>query len=289
MTKVLITGASGFLGRALVKELVKNGFECIGLSRSGSQGSNYKCLSADISDYDQLRRIVGEVDIVVHLAAKIYYGNEPNECEEMIRTNILGTYNLIRLVNEKKIKKFIYASSMSIYKLDGTVNEETTPFPDSLYGWTKFAPEGFLPCLHKGCQAFILRFSGLYGPGRKSGIIYKIVKSYVDRKQFDLGCDGMDRWNPLYVDDAIKAIMFFLKDTQSPGIYNVGLDSKISVQDIDTELKKMTGDEQVVFAEKESKLNFFMEGNKIKKLGFSFEPIGHSLLKFYRELGGEVK
>jgi nucleoside-diphosphate-sugar epimerase len=294
MKTILVSGASGFLGKALIKRLLESGFKVIGMSRSYCRlkHKNFRFVKVDISDYSQLLSAVkniNKIDCFIHLAAKIYYGDDPDSREEMIATNIVGSYNATRLVNEKKIKLFVYASTMSVYMAEGVATELTTPNPDSLYGWTKLVPEFFVKEIGNWCSVYILRFSGIYGPGRDAGIIYKIVNTYANNKVFDLGSDGMGKWNPLYIDDAVSSVMFFMnKNTKkTPGIYNIGLDAQISVVDIDRSLNKITGKSLVKFSNKKSNLNFFMNVDKIKRLGFKFENIEVSLSKFYHALRGE--
>lgn len=293
MKTILVSGASGFLGKAVIGKLLASGFNVVGISRSNCsmQHKNFRLVKTDISDYNQLQSAVNGIDRVdcfIHLAAKIYYGDDPDSCEEMITTNIIGSYNATRLVNEKKIKLFIYASTMSVYSGQGVVTELTAPNPDSLYGWTKLVPEFFVKRLGKWCNPYILRFSGIYGPGRDDGLIYRIVNAYAKNKVFDLGSDGMDKWNPLYVDDAVNSIIFFITPgiKKSPGIYNVGLDAQVSIIGINQLLNKITGKDLVKFSDKKSTLDFFMNVDKIKGIGFEFEDIEVSLSKFYRGLGG---
>tara|TARA_Y100000310_G_C20633150_1_gene789701 strand:- start:706 stop:1596 length:891 start_codon:yes stop_codon:yes gene_type:complete len=294
MKNILVSGASGFLGKALISRLLESGFNVIGISRSdcGLQNKNLRFIKADISDYKKLHlavKSIKKIDCFVHLAASIYYGDDAKDNEEMVATNVLGTYNAIRLAKEKRIKSFIYASSMSAYKVGGIATETTAPNPESLYGATKLAPEFFSGQISNQCKTYILRFSGLYGPKRDSGIIYKIANAYANNKIFDLGQDGQDKWNPLYIDDAVNSIIFFIKsNNKNPsGIYNVGLDSKVSIRDINNILVKITGKKLVKFSDKKSSLDFFMRVDKIKKSGFRFENIEKSINKFYQYLRGE--
>lgn len=293
MKTILVSGVSGFLGKAVIEKLLASGFNVVGISRSNCsmQHKNFRLVKADISDYNQLQSAVDGIDRIdcfIHLAAKIYYGDDPDSCEEMITANIIGSYNATRLVNEKKIKLFIYASTMSVYSGHGVVTELTAPNPDSLYGLTKLVPEFFVKRLGKWCNSYILRFSGIYGPGRDDGLIYRIVNTYAKNKAFDLGSDGMDKWNPLYIDDAVNSIIFFITPgiKKSLGIYNVGLDAQVSIIGINQLLNKITGKDLVKFSDKKSTLDFFMSVDKIKKIGFEFEDIEVSLSKFYRGLGG---
>ena len=292
MKTILVAGASGFLGTALIKGLLDSNFNVIGISRSDCtiNHSNFRLINLDICDYAKLQASLKDesnISCIVHLAAKIYYGENPDINEEMIKTNILGSYNIARLVKEKNIKSLIYASSMSVYDSHEKATEKTAPNPDSLYGLTKLTPEFFEKEI-KDCNVYILRFSGIFGPGRNAGIIYKVINAYVNNKIFDLGSDGLDSWNPVYIDDAVKSIIFFLENDGTPrGVYNVGLDRQITVKEIGDILRKKSNKNLLKFSDKKSTLDFFMSVDKIKKLGFKFEDIEKSINKFYKYLKGD--
>lgn len=146
MEKVLVTGGAGYVGCVLVPKLILDGYDVrvIDLMLFGSQGLNEvknKCeiISGDIRDIALLEEVLNGIDYIIHLAA---ISNDP--CSELNheltnQVNFEATKNLIRLAKEKGVKRFIYASSSSVYgiKENPNVTEDLPLNPLTIYSKTK--------------------------------------------------------------------------------------------------------------------------------------------------------
>ncbi|MEM3373807.1 MAG: SDR family NAD(P)-dependent oxidoreductase [Candidatus Woesearchaeota archaeon] len=127
MAKILVTGGAGFIGSFLVDELIKQGDEVVIYDNLEPQVHNNKIpdylnpeaefIKGDVRNYEQLKNVVIDSDIIVNFAARVGVGQSMYQVKEYIDTNELGTANLLHaLVNENhNVKKVIVASSMSIY------------------------------------------------------------------------------------------------------------------------------------------------------------------------------
>ena len=117
MTKVIVTGATGFLGFNLVKRLNKMGFAIIGLGRNIEKGNKInelgvKFISVDLSEKEKLNTIFQNVDYVFHCAAK---SSVWGDYKSFYKANVEGTKNIADLCLKHNIKRLIYVSSPSIY------------------------------------------------------------------------------------------------------------------------------------------------------------------------------
>lgn len=145
--KVLVTGASGFVGRTLVPVLRQAGFEVWALVRSESaekalaQGA--RPVRGDITDAPSLSAACSGMDAVVHLAAHV---RDWGSRDEFYRVNVQGTRNLLEAARTAGVRKFVHVSTEAVL-LDGTplVNaDETRPLPEhpiGLYPWSKALAE----------------------------------------------------------------------------------------------------------------------------------------------------
>ena len=166
MTKILITGSSGFIGSHLMKRL-----DAFGLDYKDGQD----ILTCDLPD----------ADIIIHLAAHASVIESMNDPVGDARINILGT---IRLANHYKDKRFIFASS------GGAIQEVI----ESPYGMSKLCAEKYIDLL---CEDYvILRFPNIYGPGSHS-----VVEGFINGPIRIYG-DGTSTRDYVHVDDLVEAI-----------------------------------------------------------------------------------
>ena len=215
--KILITGATGFIGSHLVKALIEDGHICRCLVRKTSNIGNLKSLDnveikyGDITDKSSLKGIVEGIDIVYHLAAighisaasfktyRIYYMN-----------NVMGTKNLVEeCLRERNIKRFVYFSStaaMGLLKMpivDETVKcRPRTPHQKSKYDCEqlllKYWKEAHFPVI-------ILRPCMVYGPIGK-GEFFKIIK-WAKRGMLPKIGKGKNLTPIVHVNDVVQAAL----------------------------------------------------------------------------------
>lgn len=184
--KILITGASGFVGRNLLGEAVKRGFEAHALLRdsgkewrlSGLEGKFFRH-SADISDRDSVFSAIKEIkpDYVFHLAA---YGSYPfqKEKEAMVKTNILGTMNLLDASLEYGAKAFVNTGSSSEYGIKNEPMKESDILePATLYAVTKAAATHYsaMRAREAALPLVTLRLFSVYGPFEEKGRLIPTV------------------------------------------------------------------------------------------------------------------
>ena len=173
---VLITGATGFIGRALTKRLAAAGFNVRCLVRRDSDTAELKaagmeCVEGDLLDTASLERAVSGVSAVWHLAALVrsseLLARRKKIADKFHAVNALGTDNLGRASASAGVKRFIYFSSISALGPGENINEEAEPRPITLYGRSKLEGESMLrKAASETCLDFIiLRPAMIYGPG----------------------------------------------------------------------------------------------------------------------------
>lgn len=241
----LITGATGFIGRYLVELLTSNNWNIICLSRDEyvSPSKNVQFLQADISKEDELNKIaprIKDVDCLYHLAAYIpdkkSDRSDTREIQKMINCNITATLNLLNLSLKRRIKKFIYASSMAVIGRPCVfpVDENHILKPDSFYALSKLCAE----CLceeyriSKKNSTTSLRISAPYGSGSNTYTVLPIfLNNALNSKNLILYGRGTRRQDLVHVEDVVSA---FLSAYKSPncGVFNIASGSSISMEEL---------------------------------------------------------
>jgi nucleoside-diphosphate-sugar epimerase len=172
--RVLVTGANGFIGAALVERLQRVGEEVVAsdLDRGGAVSANFQ--ACDITDPHQVERLFasGPFDTTFHGGAISGPMVMPDRPLEIWRVNTLGTAHLLEAARRQRAGRFVLCSSCSVYgAMDGaTIDEATPPDPVGVYGASKLAAEqamiGF--AREYGNDAVALRLAWVYGPGRRT-------------------------------------------------------------------------------------------------------------------------
>lgn len=167
--KIFVTGAEGFVGKNFVSQAEKKGIKVIGVDFKKSNKKNI--IKADICSKNIGRLIPHKADVLIHLAAL----SRDSDCQKNVygcfKTNVLGTLNLIRASEEKKVKQFIFASSEWVYDNcgKGKVKDEESFINivnhTSEYALSKLVSEASLRQKYQSgfCPATILRFGIIYG------------------------------------------------------------------------------------------------------------------------------
>ena len=222
--KILITGASGFIGSFIVEEALKRGFETWAAVRKSSsreylQDERIHFIELNLSSKAQLvAQLRGhDFDYVVHAAGVTKCLNKAN----FYRINTEGTKNLVDAILEVQmpLKRFVFVSSLSVFgaikeKLPyDEIRETDTPQPNTEYGRSKLAAETYLDTLTSRLPIIILRPTGVYGPKEKD--YYIMAKSIKQHSDFAVGYQRQDI-TFVYVTDVVQAI-FLALDTKNTG------------------------------------------------------------------------
>lgn len=270
--RLVITGATGFIGKHLVDE-VKDKYDVICLTRGdGSRVHDNVTYIKTSYETDDLRRILQDDDIVIHLAGQRLTKSDPNpKLSSFLGPNIEVTENLISVSVEVGVKQFILASTIGVYS-----PQDTQPFaeslianPNNVYGLSKLIGEKLIQlyCSGNKTRATILRFSQCYGVGEKeTPVLMKFIK-LARAKQKLTAVDNEFYLDELYIKDAIEVIILAI-DNQIEGLYNVGGGKAYSILDMAEQVNTIfenVGNLDVINDKKVNNTHNFMSNGKVNK------------------------
>ena len=220
----LVTGGAGFIGSNLCEAILNLGYKvrCLDDLSTGKQKNvdmflgnpNYEFIKGDIKDFDTCLRACEGVDYVLNQAA---WGSVPRSIEMpqfYCANNILGTLNMMEAARQMKVKKFVYASSSSVYgdepnlpKTEGREGNLLSP-----YALTKRCDEewGKQYTMHYGLDTFGLRYFNVFGRrqdpnGAYAAVIPKFIKQLLNDEQPTINGDGKQSRDFTYVENVIEA------------------------------------------------------------------------------------
>ncbi len=296
MKTYLVTGGAGFIGSHLVEKLLKNGNKVINIDNFNEfynynikvknvldstgkiqknddgeikvnelqdlkklvDSENYILEIVDITNMEILEEIFqrNEIDTVIHLAAMA--GVRPSIEKPLLyeKVNIRGTMNILELINKYNIKKFICASSSSVYG-----NNEKVPFSEkdnvdraiSPYAATKKSCEIIGHSYHHlyDIDTIMLRFFTVYGPRQRPDLaIHKFTKAIIEEKEIPFYGDGTTQRDYTYIDDIIdgvlKSIIYLEKNKNIYEIINLGESETINLRKMVKTLENEIGKKAVL-------------------------------------------
>jgi UDP-glucose 4-epimerase len=275
--KLLITGILGNIGNELSKRLEKEKIEFLGLDVANEKINSKKIISSDITNLKNLlkeKKLKG-IDTVIHLASKINNENDVTKIGlESIDVNIKGTINLVNSL--PNLKNMLFASSYMVYgiPLQNSIKESHKLEPENVYGISKAVTEKYLQvlCKEKRIELTIFRLMGIYGFSKNytSQAIPIFINKIKNNEKPTIFGNGNQKRNHLYVDDAIDAIITWLKNKKA-GIFNVGgVDTPTNLELISLINKKMGKKIQPVFV-KQEQYDFIADISNMKKV-LKFTP-----------------
>lgn len=240
--KILVTGAAGFIGYHLVKRLVGEQYEVVGLDNindyydvdlkyarlsdsgiarddvrpgetvTGSRSSLYRFIQADLTDRDLLNRIFREekFDLVCNLAAQAGVRYSIRNPYAYVQSNVVGFLNLLEACRNNSVQRLVYASSSSIYGMNRKVpfaEDDRTDTPESLYAATKKSDELMAYTYSKlyGIETTGLRLFTVYGPwGRPDMAPFLFLDSILHDREIRVFNHGDLLRDFTYVDDIVS-------------------------------------------------------------------------------------
>ena len=247
MTTIVVTGATGFLGTALVTELVKRNQSVRVLIRDEKKaweqfGNAVTIFAGDITDAAQVQRAVDGVDIIYHLAGRLYHPNVPTELYR--QTHVEGTRTLLNACSgQSQLQRIVHCSTTGVHGVTGkTPAAENAPFsPTNPYEATKL--EGELLALkaykEQDLRVSVIRPGLVYGPGdlHLLGFFSSIKKGL-----FRVIDGGHALLHPVYIDDMVSAFLLCAEQSQAIGrSYNIAGERPVTIRELATTIAHSLG------------------------------------------------
>lgn len=248
--KAIVTGGAGFIGSHIVEELVKTEVETISIDNyfAGKREnlahlkeySNFHEIKCDVTNLTKLEKYFSGVEVVFHQAAskKTICLNNPRRDLEI---NAEGTFNMLELALKYKVKKFVHASTGSVYgEAQYYPQDENHPLvPTSYYGVSKLAGEKYVQVFERlyGLDTTVLRYFHVYGPRQESsdvgGVAAIFTRLMLENKPIKIFGDGTQQRSFTYVKDVVKANLLaaVIKGTKGK-IYNCASGIKVTVKEL---------------------------------------------------------
>jgi len=262
MAKFLVTGSAGFIGSNLVDYLLTQGHEVVAVDNmstgleennvflsSSSYSKNFLFIKSDIRDLDSCIASCKGVDYVLHQAALGSVPRSLKEPELYNDNNITGTYNMMKAAAENNVKRFVYASSSSVYGDTQTLPkvETMTPRPKSPYAISKITNEYygkiFWECFD--LPTIGLRYFNVFGPRQNpnseyAAVVPSFITSYLNNKAPVIYGDGEQTRDFTYIQNVIDANLNACDSGEGAfgKSFNIGCGQRISVNDLVFEIKK---------------------------------------------------
>ena len=273
MTKdlCLVTGAAGFIGSNLVDHLLEQGCSVVCVDNESADNDNFHwnkagaCINvtADVTDYKQMKNLFHSVKYVFHLAAESRMQPAINNPIEAIHKNCVGTTVMLQCAREWGVKRFVYSSTSSGYGNNPYPNVETQP-DDCLnpYSASKIAAEKFCKMYYNlyGLETISLRYFNVFGERCPTRGQYAPVIGIFDRQKeagesLTIVGDGSQRRDFIHVNDVAKANFLAATtplDKKYLGeVFNVGSAKNYSVKQI----ADVISDNQIFIPERQGEMD----------------------------------
>lgn len=253
--KILVTGSRGFIAAHLVEALRKQ--------------------KHDVTEFDWelgdeiTKGVTGNYDVIHHLAAQplIICRDKP---QRAIDVNVKGTINVLELAR-KCNAKVIFTSASSVYgiPLKNTVNESAIIQPVSIYGATKASAELLIETYHKlySIDYFIFRFTNVYGPGQKEGVIPNFIDRIKSGEPIIISGTGKQTRDFVYVDDVIHFLRYAMEQDKKNMTINLGSGIATSIIELAELCTEVSGKDITIIhrpVEQDERWGFCAELTKLK-------------------------
>lgn len=273
--KILITGGSGYKGSILIPKLLELGHKVINIDTMWfgnflPNHKNLKNIKSDIRDIDKIK--LGSVDVIIHLAS---VANDPmSDLNESLSWEIgaLGTFKLLNFAKKKGVKKFIYASSGSVYgiKKEKRVTENLSLKPISLYNKTKMICERVILSYKNYFDVIIIRPATVCGfsPRMRFDLtVNALTMSALNNKIINVNGGQQIRPN-VNILDLIDVYLFFLNKTKTKhNIYNVGFEN-LSVLNIAKKVENKIKSKIIIHKKNFDPRSYRLDSTRLLKEGF---------------------
>jgi nucleoside-diphosphate-sugar epimerase len=236
--KILVTGATGFTGKALVRRLLDDGHKVVGLDyKEGLKTEELRKWGAEIvigsvTDKDVVRRCMQGVDVVQHLAAAFREMNVPESHYHDV--NVGGTRTMLDVAREVGVRKFVYCSTCGVHgNVDQPPGDEESPIqPADYYQQTKYEAEPYvLEYVKQGYKATIIRPAAIYGPGDPER--FYLIFRRAAKGWFPMIGNGKTFYHPLYIDNLVDALVLAMDENKGNGqAYLIADEEYVSIQDL---------------------------------------------------------
>lgn len=259
-SKILVTGGAGFIGSHLVDRLLSDSFKvmvidnlCTGRLENIAHHQNredFHFIQGDVRNFKLVKRVMKDVDVVFHEAALVSVTRSVENPVLTNEVNVTGTLTLLKACLDSNVRRFIHASSSSVYGETETLpkHEALTPQPISPYAVSKLASESYVNVFHKvyGLETMCLRCFNVYGARQTYGPYSGVITIFMNRLLSDqppiIYGDGEQTRDFTNVQDVVDANMLALTSKSAVGeVFNIATGVATTINQLTKMLQEITG------------------------------------------------
>lgn len=293
--KALITGGAGFIGSHITEALVARGAKVVVLDNlslgnpenlAWAKPGTVEFVQGDIRDAALVQKVVAGCDWVFHQGALPSVPRSVEQPVESNQHNIDGTLNLLVAARDAGVKRFLFASSSSIYgDQDAPVKSENlAPSPLSPYALQKYAGERYCQLFHKlyGLPTVALRYFNVFGPRQAfnspySGVIAKFCTSFINGETPQIFGDGLQSRDFTFIENVVAANLAAAEapaEKVGGGVFNIALGDSVTLLDLVRDLGTVSGRplEPVFHPARAGDVKHSKADISAAKAAFGFEP-----------------
>jgi len=280
--KILITGASGFVGSNLCQYINDKGIDLVKVNRENGFDLSKRGWTNGIKERN--------IDTIIHLAQSNNHRDFEHKSEEIFDTNVSATQELLEWSRVNGVKRFIYTSSFNVYENNCKPRREDSNLnSESFYGLTKLISEQLVSHYSSFFETLILRLNTVYGPKQSKALVPQIIQRLINDETIYLAKGEGVILSPIYVEDLSKIFLKLIESRErfDNEIINISGEETVSLKNIVKMLSQnlklfpkieQTDNELKYFISNSTKLNFFLNSS------FSFTSIENGLKKVCNEI-----
>ena len=270
--KILVTGASGYIGHAIAKYLLQHEYKVTGVRRRPGRDFDFCCVQVDLSKPFEIE---GDFDVVVHAAGEVphraseKWSYDKKDFISFKHNNVDAMENLVNFAQTHSVKKIIYLSSIGVYgQMEDIINEESRHIDLDAYGLTKYMGEIILKeC--DGIQGISLRMPGVIGVGAHGVWLTNVAEKLIKGEDITIYTPDFQTKNFVWIDDLAAFVRHLIElDEWKYDTLVLACKESSSIRQIVECIKALTKSESEIHIDNSIRQPFCIDASRAFEMGY---------------------